>query len=197
MKIIVIGATGTIGAKVAEALARGHEVLRASRKGDIKVDIDQPASIKEMFGRVGKVDAIVSAAGNAKFGKLGELGDEDFEFSLRSKLMGQVNVVRHGLSQLNPNGSITVTTGVLSTQPIVGSAAISLVNAGLEGFVRAAALEAPAGVRVNAVSPGWVSETLEKMGRDPADGIPAARLAEAYVNVVTGKQNGEIIAAFA
>ncbi len=196
MKIVVIGATGTIGAKVAAALERGHEVLRASRKGDLEVDIDRPESIKDMFDKVGKVGAIVSAAGNAKFGKLTELGDADFDFSLKSKLMGQVNVIRHGLSHLEPNGSITVTTGVLSTRPMVGSAAISLVNGGLEAFVRAAALEVTEGMRVNAVSPGWVSETLEAMGMDPSGGTPAAKVAEVYVQAVEGKQNGEIIPAF-
>lgn len=196
MRIIVIGATGTIGSKVADALSRGHEVLRASRKGDIVVDIDRPESIKEMFSKIGQVDAVVSVAGNAKFGELGELGDDAFDSSLKSKLMGQVNVIRQGLSHLAPNGSITVTTGVLSARPIVGSAAISLVNGGLEAFVRAAALEAPEGVRVNAVSPGWVSETLEKMGMDPSGGTPAAKVAEVYVTAVEGKQNGEVIPAF-
>jgi NAD(P)-dependent dehydrogenase (short-subunit alcohol dehydrogenase family) len=57
-------------------------------------------------------------------------------------------------------GSVTVTSGVLARQPMPGGAAISMVNAGLEGFVRGAAAEAPRGVRVNAVSPPWVTETL-------------------------------------
>lgn len=196
MKILVIGATGTIGSKVAAALEAKHEVLRASRNGDVQVDIDQPQSIQRMFQKLGKVDAIVSAAGNAKFGKLGELGDADYEFSLKSKLMGQVNLVRRGLAHLTPNGSITLTSGVLSTQPMVGSAAISLVNAGVEAFVRAAALEFPAGQRVNVVSPGWVSETLEKMGRDPAQGIAAARVAEVYVRAVKGTDHGAVLGAF-
>jgi NAD(P)-dependent dehydrogenase (short-subunit alcohol dehydrogenase family) len=196
MRIVVVGATGTIGSKVADALARKHEVLRASRKGNVKVDIDKPASIQEMFARIGKVDAVVSAAGNASFGKLTDLGDDDFELSLGSKLMGQVNVIRHGLSHLAPDGSITVTTGVLSARPMPGSAAISLVNGGLEAFVRAAALELVDGKRVNAVSPGWVSETLEKMGMAPSTGTPAARVAEVYVRAVEGKQNGEILEAF-
>lgn len=195
MKIIIVGATGTIGSKVADALAQKHEVLRASRKGDVQVDIDQADSIKKMFDKVGKVDAIVSAAGNASFGKLADLGDDDFQLSIGSKLMGQVNLVRQGLLHLNAGGSITLTTGVLSTRPIVGSAAISMVNGALEAFIRAAALEVPEGTRINVVSPGWVSETLEKMGRNPSDGTPAAKVAEAYVKAVEGTQNGEVISA--
>ena len=74
-----------------------------------------------------------------------------------------------------------------------GSAAIGLVNSGLEGFVRGAALEMPRGIRVNAVSPPWVSETLKAMGRDPSAGMPAAKVAAAYVESVESKRNGEII----
>lgn len=196
MKILVIGATGTIGSSVADALATRHEVLRASRKSELQVDLDQPESIKRMFAKVGELDAVVSAAGNARFGKLDELGDGDFDFSLKSKLMGQVNVVRVGCAHLRPKGSITLTSGVLSTRPTAGSAAISLVNGGLEAFVRAAALELANDQRVNVVSPGWVSETLEKMGRDPSAGISAARLAEVYVRAVEGTMNGEVLEAF-
>ena len=149
-----------------------------------------------MFAGLGKLDAIVSAAGNAAFGKLGELGDDAFQLSLRSKLMGQVNLVRQGLAHLNAKGSVTLTSGVLAMNPIVGSAAISMVNAGLEAFVRAAALEVPDGTRVNVVSPGWVSETLQQMGRDPSAGTPAERVAEVYVGAVEGSTNGQTLSAF-
>jgi NAD(P)-dependent dehydrogenase (short-subunit alcohol dehydrogenase family) len=110
--------------------------------------------------------------------------------------MGQVNLVRVGHEYVEDGGSITLTTGVLSRQPMEGSAAISLVNAGVEGFMRAAALELGPDLRVNCVSPGWVAETLEQMGRDPSDGVPAAQVAEAYVKSLNGSQNGEVIEVF-
>ncbi len=102
----------------------------------------------------------MSVAGDAKFAPLTSLSDDDFTFSLRNKLMGQVNLVRYGMSAMRDGGSFTLTSGVLAQTPMVGSGAVSLVNAGLEGFVRAAALEAPRGIRVNVVSPPWVTETL-------------------------------------
>ena len=107
--------------------------------------------------------------------------------------MGQVNVVRAGMATIRDGGSFTLTSGVLSTEPMRGSAAISLVNAGLEGFARAAALEMPRGVRINVVSPPWVSETLEAMGRDADAGMPAAQVARAYVESVEGSENGEVL----
>jgi NAD(P)-dependent dehydrogenase (short-subunit alcohol dehydrogenase family) len=194
MRILLIGATGTIGEAVAAALAGRHEVVRASRQqADEQVDIADPASIRALFGRVGRVDAIVSAAGNAAFKPLSDLGDEDFAFSLGNKLMGQVNLVRLGLGTVRDGGSITLTSGVLAQHPEPGTAAISLVNAGLEGFARAAALEAPRGIRVNVVSPPWVTETLEAMGRPLDRGLPAEVVAQAYVQSVEGKETGVVI----
>lgn len=104
--------------------------------------------------------------------------------------MGQVNLVRLGLDHVAERGSFTLTTGILARSPMPGSAAISLVNAGVEGFVRVAALEAPRGIRVNAVSPPWVSETLQALKMDPTQGLPAAVVARSYLRSVTGSATG-------
>lgn len=194
MRVIVIGATGTIGKAVVEALADRHEVVRVGRRsGDLQVDIASQESIERFFAEVGPFDALVSAAGDARFGPLAALTDEDFAFSLSNKLMGQVHLVRTGFQHVRDNGSCTLTSGLLARYPVKGSAAITLVNAGLEGFARVAALEAPRGVRVNVVSPTWVSETLVAMGRDGSGGLPAATVARAYVESVEGNRNGEIL----
>jgi NAD(P)-dependent dehydrogenase (short-subunit alcohol dehydrogenase family) len=199
MKVIVIGATGTIGRAVADALATGHEVVRASRRGEVKVDLEDARSIAALFQQVKDVDAVVSCAGDARFVPLAQLTDDDFARSLESKLMGQVNLIRQALGSVRAGGSVTVTSGVLARQPMPGGAAISMVNAGLEGFVRGAAAEAPRGVRVNVVSPPWVTETLIALKMDPSPGLPAATVARAYVAAVTGRSNGETLdpAAFA
>ena len=194
MKIIVIGATGTIGSKVADALsAKRHEVIRASRHGDIKVNLDDPATIRALFDKVKDADALVSCAGNAAFKPFSKLTDADYELGLRSKLMGQVSAARIASDHLRDGGSITLTTGVLAIYPIRGSASVSMVNAGLEGFVRAAALEMPRRLRINAVSPPWVKETMVKLGMDPASGLAAADLAKAYVAAVEGSQQGAVL----
>lgn len=196
MKIILIGATGTIGSAVYEALADDHDVIRVSRSGgDVQANLSDPASLRALYDTDAPMDAVVCAAGNAAFGPLDELGDDDFDLSLSSKLMGQVNLVRFGMPHMRSaaTSSFTLVSGVLSQEPMPGSAAISMVNSGVEGFVRAAALEAPDGVRVNVVSPPWVSETLEAMGRDPSDGLPAATVARAFVDSVTGDMTGTVL----
>src|SRR6478672_9642310 len=118
MRILLIGASGTIGRAIASGLVSRHEVILASRhKAPEQVDISNPQSIRDLFSRVGRVDAIVSAAGQAVFKSFAELTDADFAFSIANKLMGQVNVVRLGLQSLKDNGSVTLTSGILAQQP--------------------------------------------------------------------------------
>lgn len=194
MKVIVVGATGLIGTEVVRALSGHHEVVKVGHKnGDIKVDITSRESIEEMFRKTGLFDALVSTAGGAAFGEFEKLTDENYSFSLADKLMGQVNLVRIGTKHVNENGSFTLTSGVLAQAPIPGSAAISLVNAGLEGFTRAAALEMKRGVRVNVVSPPFATETLKALGMDTSTGTPVAKFPGAYIESVQSKRNGEVL----
>ena len=194
MKVIVIGATGTIGRAIVHAIGNRHEVIPVSHsKSAIKVDIADRASITKIFGTTGRVDAVICAAGLAKFGPMTSLSDEDFALGLNSKLMGQVNLVRSGTEFINDNGSITLTSGILSRRPMKGSSAISLVNSALEGFGRAAALEMPRGVRINIVSPNWVIDTLKAFNMDPSIGTPVEVVAQAYVRALEGNMNGEVL----
>jgi NAD(P)-dependent dehydrogenase (short-subunit alcohol dehydrogenase family) len=194
MRIIVIGATGTIGSEVARALSLNkHEVIAASRSGEVKVSLEDLSSIRAMFEKIREIDAVLSCAGTAAFKPFGDLTDADYELGLRSKLMGQVSLARVAKDHLRDGGSITLTSGVLAMHPMLGSASVSMVNAGLEGFVRAAALELPRQLRINAVSPPWVKETMVKFGMDPAPGLAAADVAKAYVAAVEGPHQGRII----
>lgn len=197
MKILLIGATGTIGSAVAEALEHRHEVIRVGhRSGDHRADMADPGSLKELFDAVGEVDGVVCTAGIARFGPVDELSDEDFSFSLRHKLMGQVNLVRLGRSHVSEGGSLTLTSGDLSRKPSPGTVAVSMAGGAVECFARAAALDLEGKWRVNVVSPRWVKETMETMGVDPGPGIAAAELAETYVKVVEGDMTGEVVELF-
>jgi len=194
VKLLLIGATGTIGQAVAAALSQRHEVIAASRSSEMaRVDITSPTSIRALFAAVGAIDGVISASGAARRKPLEQLQDEDFWFSLQNKLMGQVNLVREGLQRVRDGGVIVVTSGQASRSPSPGSGAISLVNAGLEGFVRAAALEAPRAIRVNAVSPPWISGTLSKLGMDATAGLPASVVARAYACAVETPVTGQVI----
>ena len=193
-RILVIGAAGLIGAEVVKALGES-ECIRASRSSDERVDISDPKSIAALFGRIGMVDGIICTGGAARYKPWGELTDEDWAFSLANKLLGQINVVRYGLKSVRPGGAITLTTGLASQYPAPGSAIITTVNAAVDAFVRAAAVEPSISVRVNAVSPGWVAETLQAIGRNPADGIPAAEVANITVRQFRDGASGSVVPA--
>jgi NAD(P)-dependent dehydrogenase (short-subunit alcohol dehydrogenase family) len=193
-KILVIGAAGLIGKEVVKMLGES-ECIRASRSSDERVDISDPKSLAALFERVGELDGIICTGGAARFKPWAELTDEDWTFSLANKLLGQVNVVRYGLKSVRSGGAITLTTGLASQYPAPGSAIITTVNSAVDAFVRAIAAEPSISVRVNAVSPGWVSETLQSMGRDPAGGIPAAEVAKITVRQFREGATGSVVPA--
>lgn len=191
MKAIVIGATGTIGHEVAERLREsGYEVTGASRHSHVKVDIEDEDSVKKLLERTGQVDVIVSAAGTAAFGEINKLTDKEFSLSFRNKLMGQIKLLQNGLAYLNPGGTILLTGGIFAYRPIRGSAAIAMVNLGLEGFVRAAALEMDKNVKLIVIHPPLVAETAKKMGLDPEPYLTSREVSEAYLDAIANGQSG-------
>jgi NAD(P)-dependent dehydrogenase (short-subunit alcohol dehydrogenase family) len=191
MKIMIIGATGTIGTAVSNILEDGNDIVRVGYSdGDFRVDLGSKVSIAALFDAVGPVDAVISTAGLADFGPLASLDDAAFDLALSNKLMGQINLIRIGVDKLNKNGSITLTSGILARQPMPGSSVISMANGALDAFVKAAALEVSNGVRVNTVAPAFVKETMEMMGMDPTTGLSAADTAKAYKQAVEGDANG-------
>ncbi|MFI0353316.1 short chain dehydrogenase [Actinomadura sp. 9N407] len=192
MKIIVIGATGTIGGAVAEALQASHDVVRVSRRGPVRADMDDAASLDALFSEIGRVDAVVCCAASGGLAPLNTRSDTDYWRGLDGKLIGQVNLVRRALTHVRDGGSVTITSGRF-LEPVPGASLGHLVNAGLEAFVRAAAVEMPRGVRLNCVSPGWVRETLHALGMDPASGTPAADVARIYVDAVEGRAHGRTL----
>jgi len=196
MKILIIGGNGTIGKKVSAHLAIRHETVIAGRtSGDVKVDISDSQSINAMFKSLGKIDAIICIAGEAKWAAFDSMTEEDYYIGLRSKLMGQVNLVRIGQDFLNIGGSFTLTTGVLADYPVLMTTSAAMVNGGIHSFVRAASLELKNGFRINVVSAGLVEDSAEKYasyfpGQNP---VAMNKVIDAYVRSVEGNESGEII----
>ncbi|HBR4783152.1 TPA: short chain dehydrogenase [Klebsiella pneumoniae] len=194
MKIIVIGASGTIGRAVSEELSQRHEVIRVGRtRGDYQVDITSQESVEALFAQTGEVDAIVSTTGNLHFGPLSTMTDSQFNLGLQDKLLGQIRLALVGQHFLRDGGSITLVSGIVAQEPIAQGVNATTVNAGLEGFVRAAC-ELPRGIRINLISPTVLSESLAAYG-DFFPGfpsVPAAAVAQAYRRSIEGVQTGRI-----
>src|SRR5262245_2914791 len=196
MKILVVGASGTIGKFVAAALSERHQIVKAgSKSGDVQVDIKESGSIRKMFDKVGKIDAVVSAVGKVHFGEFAKMTEAEIGIGIKDKLMGQVNLVLIGRDFVKDGGSFTLTSGVLSHDPIRFGVGASLANGAIDSFVRAAAIEMPRGLRINVISPGVLEESLPSYGPYflGHDAVPGKRVANAYVKSVEGLLTGQVI----
>ncbi|MGD9945912.1 MAG: short chain dehydrogenase [Burkholderiaceae bacterium] len=195
MKIILIGASGIIGRAIDAELGARHDIVRVNRSsGDFQVDIADPASIRRLYEQAGEFDALISATGSVHFGPLEQFTDEQFDVGLRNKLMGQVHLVTLGLASIRDGGSFTLTSGLLNDDPIRGGVSAALVNGGLEGFVRGAAIELPRGLRINLVSPTVIEEALPSYAPyfRGTKAVPAAEAALGYAKSVEGAQTGRV-----
>lgn len=196
MKLIVIGAEGTVGSVACAELAARHDIIKVGRNsGDIHADIADRDSLDVMYQKTGKVDAVICAAGAVHFGPLAEFTADQFMLGLTSKVMGQVNVVLAGIAHVNDGGSFTLTSGVLDRDPIRAGAGAATANGALRGFVVGAAIEMPRGLRINVVSPGLLQVSAKKYegffpGHEP---VSSARVGLAYAKSVEGAITGQVI----
>ena len=198
MKILIVGAGGTLGHAVAAHLSGSHEIIRAGRSsGDVRVDLASDDSVQAMFAAVGALDAVIATTGQVHFGPLAAMDAEAFSVGLQDKLLGQVRLALAAQPHLRSGGSITLTSGIISAEPIRDGANATAVNAALEGFVRAAAFELlPRGLRINAVSPTVLEESMQHYGPyfPGFEAVPAQRVAMAYQRAVEGIQSGKVLA---
>jgi len=199
MKILLIGANGTLGKAIEQQLQERHNIVRIGRtSGELQVDITDSASIRRLFEQTGNFDALICAAGNLHFGALAEMDAGHYAIGLQDKLMGQVNLVLIGREFANDGASFTLTSGVLSDDPIRYGSSASMVNAAVDGFVRGAAIELPRGMRINSVSPTVVEESLPSYGPyfRGFKPVPAAIAALAYAKSAEGAQTGQVYRVF-
>lgn len=193
MRILVIGATGQVGRTAVDALG-GHEIIAASRSGELSVDVTDPTSIERLFASVGQVDAVIVAVGEVPFRPLGELGRGDYQSAFRGKVLSQLDVVRIGTPYVRDGGSITLTSGILAREPIATGAAASFANGAVESFVLAAATELPRGIRINAVSPSVLEDAPAYHSSFPGF-VPVSshRVGQAFAKSVLGVQTGQVL----
>lgn len=193
MKFLVVGSTGLIGSYVAKTLSKHGTVIGVSRTTQISVDVKDPASIKAMYEKVGKVDAVASCIGKVAFKPVAELTYEDYLMGLKDKALGQVELVRAGINFLNDGGSFTLMTGVLARDPIPSGSVAALANGAIESFTLAAAIDLPRGIRINTVSPNVLVEATSYHASFPGfHQVTAQSVADAYVKSILGKQTGQI-----
>jgi NAD(P)-dependent dehydrogenase (short-subunit alcohol dehydrogenase family) len=195
MKIIIVGASGTMGKHLTGAFEKEHEVIKAAAQGgDIRVDITSTESIENLFKQVGPFDALISTAGPTYVGPWKKMDDKEFRKGVDGKMMGQINLVLIGQHYINPKGSFTLITGALSHDPQKNFANASAANGAVEAFVRAAAIELENGIRINAVSPTVIENSPQYFPFFPGD-IPVTmqQLEYGFRKSVFGANTGQVI----
>ncbi len=119
MRILVVGASGTVGQAAVKELGRRHEIVTAGRSsGDVTVDLMSEPSIRAMFEKAGRIDAVVAAAGHTHFGPLATMTEAQFRKGLDDKLMGQINLTLIGLNHVIDGGSISLSSCVIYSDRI-------------------------------------------------------------------------------
>jgi len=195
MKIVIVGASGTMGTYLSKAFETEHEVVRADRSSsEVQVDITSPAAIKEMYKEIGQFDALICTAGPTYVGPWKNLNEETFRVGVEGKMMGQINLVLIGQHYINPKGSFTLITGALAHEPQKNFANASAVNAAIEGFVRGAAIELANGIRINAASPTVIEASPQYFPFFPGE-IPVTmkQIEFGFRKSVFGASTGQII----
>jgi NAD(P)-dependent dehydrogenase (short-subunit alcohol dehydrogenase family) len=196
MKIILVGANGAVGQTAVNAFGNRHEIIAVGRtSGDIQIDIEDPGSVRSMYKQVGKVDAVVSAVGHGHFGAVADMSSEQFMKGINHKVLPQVNLVLLGIEHMNDGGSFTLTSGVLNRDPISGGSCAAAANGAIDGFVTAAAVDMPRGIRINAVSPGLLQVSVDRYdgffpGHEP---VSSERVGLAFCKSVEGAITGKVI----
>lgn len=195
MRILIIGASGTLGKAIVNELAPRHEIITASRNSaDEHVDIKDVASIRSLYAKVGRVDAVACAVGKVHFGLFAEMEAEQYEVGIRDKMMGQINIVLEGRNHIADNGSFTLISGILAQDPIRAGTSASMVNGAIEAFVMASAIEMTRGLRINAVSPTVFVKSMAGYGPffRGYKPVPVVDAALAFSKSIEGAQTGQV-----
>ena len=200
LRILLVGAHGTLGRAIAAELGARHKIISAGRSSaDLIMDIADPASIRNGLKSAGQLDAVICAAGEVTFSPLADiapapLGESKYALGLTNKLLGQVNLALAAREVLRDRGSITLIAGILSERPIAAGSSASMVNGAIESFVRSAAIELPRGLRINAVSPSVLAESMAQLAPffRGFEAVPAARAALAFSRSVEGLETGQV-----
>jgi 3-oxoacyl-[acyl-carrier protein] reductase len=123
---------------------------------DVTVESDVQAMFDSVVDKLGRLDVLINNAGLGGTVPLIEMTDEQWGAVLNVTLNGTFRCTRAALRYMIPRGAgvIVNNASVLGWRAQVGQAHYAAAKAGVMALTRCAALEAaPAGVRVNAVSP--------------------------------------------
>ncbi|MFC4786345.1 SDR family NAD(P)-dependent oxidoreductase [Nocardioides sp. MAHUQ-72] len=202
---IVTGAGGAIGAAIASRLAEvGNLVVAADldldgaaatqssitssggRADAWRLDVADPDSranlVAGVLDRHGRIDVLVNCAGILRDARIGDVTDQTLLPTLTVNLLGPLALARQVIEPMTATGGGSIINiASRAWLGIFGSASYSMTKGALVGATRSLALElGPAGIRVNAIAPGYVHTPMsaslpEKVVRRSVDATPLRR----------------------
>ena len=196
MRVLIIGAGGTIGKKLTPRLRKNHDVITAGRSsGDVNVDISSQESIKRMFDKLPKVDACICIAASGPMDDFATITEDQLKTDMQAKLFGQINLVLIGQHYLNDNGCFTLTSGVFADVPYKGVTGGALTSGALHSFTLSASVQLPRNLRINVVSPGMAEDSAAAYAQNfPGLAVvPMESITDAYELTVEQEINGQIL----
>jgi NAD(P)-dependent dehydrogenase (short-subunit alcohol dehydrogenase family) len=195
MRILFVGAQGTVGKRIIEQINPSHEVITAGRNsGDIRVDITSQQSIEEMFKKVNSVDALICTAASGAMDDFETLTSEALYDNMKGKFFSQAQLVLTGQHYLNSSGSFTLTSGIFADEPAKGVTGGGVISGALHSFVLSAAIELKRGLRINVVSPGMVEDSAKDYGYlfPGLRAVPMGEITQAYLQCLNTNITGKI-----
>lgn len=179
------------GAKVVVAARREAEGLTVvdqirqsgGEASFVKTDVSQPAEIEALIQKTvslyGQLDYAFNNAGTeGVFAPMPQLTEANWAHTIDTNLKAVWLCLKYEVEQMirqGTEGAIVNTSSWLAKGGLPGSTIYSASKSGLDGMVRAAALEcAQHGIRVNNVNPGIIdTEMFRRFGNpdDPDDAV--------------------------
>ncbi|HEX4179571.1 MAG TPA: SDR family oxidoreductase [Caulobacteraceae bacterium] len=148
-----------IAAAAQTIIDEGHEAIGIA--ADVRDYAAVEAALRQSVERLGKIDIVLSgAAGNFLAPALG-MSANGFKTVIDIDLIGTFNVLRASFEHLNrPGASLISITAGQAVRPSLYQAHACAAKAGVNMLTKCLAMEwDPAGVRVNAISPGPIEDT--------------------------------------
>lgn len=195
--VVLIGAQGKMGQAALSGLGK-HKVITASRSGDncdYKVDITSRKSIQELFEKVGEFDAVVNTVGFCEYASFETMTEDQWDTTIQSKMMGQINIVNVGLNYIKDGGSFTLISGILNVKPIPMAIADATTSGAIDTFVQCVAHELPRGIRINVVNPTVLEEAWDVYGEmmPGFQPVPSKLVGKAFERSVDGFITGQVL----
>nr|WP_213394455.1 SDR family oxidoreductase [Yoonia sp.] len=189
--IVVTGGAGRIGATtVAMAQARDYRAvsldLRENPDADISIvlDLTDEGAVKDAFDSIGPLVGLVCIAGTNVQGLVTELPLAEWRRVMQVNVGHMMLALKHGGRALTEGAGVVLMSSVSAHIGTVGSVAYHSSKGAVLGLMRAASGGfAPRGIRVNAVSPGWVDTDFTNRALDALPDGEAIRLRAAAQHI--------------